>query len=320
MYFHYPLTWFIYFSAGLFLLIYCIYFLRINLIAKKIRSTIRFRIYIKFILRIFIFASVLFALLGPSFGDSKKTVVIHSKNILFLLDVSLSMNTRDISPSRLEKAKTVINNIVKQNPDDQYGLILYASGAAVQCPLTNDDETFSLFVQTANPAIFDHAGSNPYDGFRLSQQYITTYNKEHTKKTTILVVLTDGEETETNISTLLKEPAFSEILIVGIGSKIGGRIPYSKTYKKDKNGNYVLSILNHESLQKLSKALSAKYVEISDSDNREPELYAGIRNYKGSEEGLSKIEVAGNKYFYFLILALFFICIDVIFTIKTTEI
>ena len=320
MYFHYPFTWFIYIAAGIFLSVYGIYFIRINLIAKKIRSIIRFRIYIKFTLRLFTLTAVLFALLGPSFGESKKEVLIHSKNILFLMDISLSMNSRDISPSRLEKAKIVIHNIINQNPNDQYGLILYTSGADIQCPFTNDAETFSLFLQTASTSLFNHAGSNPLDAFRLSQRYLSNYNKEGNQKPTILVLITDGEGIDPSVDPIAKESPFSEIIIVGIGSTTGSRIPYLKSFKKDKSGTFVLSILHSESLQSLSQLISGSYFEISDAENTEPSLYARIRNYQGSMEGFSKIEVADNKYFYFLILALVLAITDIIFTIKTTEI
>ena len=138
MHFHTPISWFIYASVGIFLLINIIYFFRISRIAKKTRATLRYRIYIKFGLRCIAISCLLIALLGPSFGKSKSEITIRSKNILFLLDVSLSMDARDVSPSRLEKAHTILHNIVNQNPTDQYGLIAYASGAAMQCPFTFD--------------------------------------------------------------------------------------------------------------------------------------------------------------------------------------
>src|SRR6478609_911409 len=102
MHFHSPISWFIYISVGLFLLINGIFFLRINNIAKKTRANIRFRIYIKFALRSIVLACIVLAIMGPSFGKNKSNIVVQSKNILFLLDVSLSMDTRDVSPSRLE--------------------------------------------------------------------------------------------------------------------------------------------------------------------------------------------------------------------------
>ena len=319
MYFHYPAHWFIYVAAGIFLLAYIVYFFRINLIAKKIRSSIRARVYIKFVLRSLIFSLVLFALLGPSFGDSKKEVVIHSKNILFVLDVSLSMDTRDVSPSRLEKARTIIHNIVDQNVNDTYGLMLYASGASLQCPFTTDDKALLLFTQTATTSAFDHTGTNTGDALREAKVYTANYKKNGDAKPTLMVLLSDGEgiNEQTLHSLDDKRDLFSNISIIGIGTESGARIPFQKKYKTDASGNYVVSHLNRETLQELSKSMDGLYYEVSDTKDEEPALYNAIRNFKGKEESASKLVVAGNKFYYFLTAALILILIDVLFTVKT---
>ena len=265
------------------------------------------------------FTCVLIALLGPSFGKNKSNVSIQSKNILFLLDVSLSMNTRDVSPSRLEKAHTIINNIVNQNPTDQFGIVAYTTGASIVCPLTYDSETFLVFAHTASTSMFDNTGTNTYDALRLSNEYLSTYNKEGNTKPSIVLLLTDGESIDENTSRN-KIDAFSSFNIIGIGTETGGKIPYQKTYKKDSNGDYALSLLQRESLKNLTTVTQANYYEVSDLQNNEPALYSNIRNYKGESSGISKIDVTGNKFYYFLYIALGLIILDVLITIKTIEI
>lgn len=319
MHFHSPISWFIYISVGLFLLINGIFFLRINNIAKKTRANIRFRIYLKFVLRCLVLGCIVVALMGPSFGKNKSNIVVQSKNILFLLDVSLSMNTRDVSPSRLEKAHTIIHNIVNQNPTDQFGIIAYTTGASIVCPLTFDHETFLVFEKSATTSMFDNTGTNTFDAIRLSNNYLNTYNKEGNTKPTLVILLTDGEGINSDME-LHKTEAFSAFTIVGIGTEIGGRIPFQKTYKKDKNGEDVLSTLQRKNLQNLTNTTKATYYEVSGSQNNEPALYSAIRNYKGESSGISKIDVTGNKYYYFLYVALGLIILDVLITIKTVEI
>ena len=319
MHFHTPISWFLYVTVGLFLLINSIFFLRINAIAKKTRSNTRFRIYIKFALRSVAIGCMLIALFGPYFGKSKSDLVVRSKNILFLLDVSLSMNSRDVSPSRLEKAHTIIHNIVNQNPTDQYGLIAFASGASVQCPLTFDNETFLVFTQTTNSSLFDHTGTNTYDALRTANNYLSAYKKEGNTKPCLVILLSDGEgitaETETTNTS-----AFTSFMLVGIGTEMGSRIPYYKTYKKDPAGNDVISILERNALKGLATTTKATYYEVSNKQNNEPALYSAIRNFKGDNEGISKIEIAGNKFYYFLYIALGLMILDVLITIKTVEI
>lgn len=319
MHFHYPISWFIYISVGLFLLVSIVFFFRITNISKKIRSSIRGRIYIKFAMRSLALGCMLIALLGPSFGKNKSEVTIRSKNILFLLDVSLSMNARDVSPSRLEKAHTIITNIVNQNPTCQFGLIAFASGASLQCPLTFDSETFLVFTQTATSSLFDNTGTNTYDALRLSNNYLTSYKKEGNTRPNVVLLLTDGEGITKEAETINTD-AFSVFNIVGIGTELGSRIPFQKTYKKDKNGEDVLSMLQKESLNNLTSTTSAHYFEVSDKQNNEPALYSNIRNYKGENEGVIKIETAGNKYYYFLIVALTLIVLDILITVKTVTV
>lgn len=319
MHFHSPISWFIYIAVGLFLLINGVFFLRINNIAKKTRANIRFRIYIKFALRSIVLGCIVLALMGPSFGKNKSNIVVQSKNILFLLDVSLSMDTRDVSPSRLEKAHTIIHNIVDQNPTDQFGIIAYTTGASIVCPLTYDHETFLVFQQTATTDMFDNTGTNTFDAIRLSNNYLNTYNKEGNTKPTVVVLLTDGEGIHEDMQ-LNKTDAFSAFNIVGIGTEMGSRIPFQKTYKKDQNGEDVLSILHKESLLKLTSSTNATYYEVSSKQNNEPALYSMIRNYKGESSGITKIDVTGNKYYYFLYIALGLIILDVLIIVKTVEI
>jgi Ca-activated chloride channel family protein len=296
-----------------------IFLLRIYTIANRTRSTIHLRIYIKFAIRTIVLACMIIALLGPSFGKYKSNVVVQSKNILFLLDVSLSMDARDVSPSRIEKAHTIINNIVNQNPTDQFGLIAYSTGAAIVCPVTSDHETFLVFEKTATTSMFDNTGTNTYDAIRMSNDYVHTYNKNGNTKPTVIVLLTDGEGIDLDVPITATDE-FSSFNIVGIGTEKGARIPYLKSYKRDKNGEEVISSLHRDNLFYITGTTNASYYEVSSIQNNETTLYSVIRNFKGENSGLTKIDVAGNKYYYFLYVALILVIFDVLITVKTVKI
>ena len=135
----------------------------------------------------------------------------------------------------------------------------------------------------------------------------------------MVLLLTDGESIDENTSKH-KIDAFSSFNIIGIGTETGGKIPYQKTYKKDSNGDYALSLLQRESLKSLSTITEANYYEVSDQQNNEPVLYSNIRNYKGESSGITKIDVTGNKFYYFLYIALGLLILDVLITVKTIEI
>jgi len=135
-----------------------------------------------------------------------------------------------------------------------------------------------------------------------------------------VLLLTDGEGITPEATSVTTTDAFSAFNIVGIGTELGSRIPYQKIYKKDKNGEDVYSMLQKESLKTLTSSTSANYFEVSDKQNNEPALYSSIRNYKGDNEDVIKIETAGNKYHYFLIVALTLIILDILITVKTVTI
>lgn len=229
------------------------------------------------------------------------------------------MDARDVSPSRIDKAHTIIHNIVNQNPTDQFGLIAYSTGAAIVCPLTSDHETFLVFEKTASTSMFDNTGTNTYDAIRMSNEYVRAYNKNGNTKPTLIVLLTDGEGIDLDVPITATDE-FASFNIVGIGTEKGARIPYLKSYKRDKRGEEVISTLHRDNLFYLTGTTNASYYEVSTMQNNEPTLYSVIRNFKGENSGLTKIDVAGNKYYYFLYIALGLLMLDVLITVKTVKI
>jgi len=131
----------------LFVVLCLLYVIRVARIGRALNTPFH-RIFIKLALRTAAFGLLLFAFLGPSYGDSKKEIKSVGKDIMICVDLSKSMDAFDIQPSRLEKIKFEMKKIVDAFSSDRIGIIIFSSEAFMQCPLTYDQNALNLFIET----------------------------------------------------------------------------------------------------------------------------------------------------------------------------
>ena len=129
---------------GAFILLYALYIFRVIRAARALNSGYR-RVLYKVLLRAAFFALLIISLLGPSFGETQREIKSIGKDIFICVDLSESMNAFDIQPSRLEKLKFELKQIVEAFSSDRIGLIMFSNEAYVQCPLTYDKSALNLF-------------------------------------------------------------------------------------------------------------------------------------------------------------------------------
>lgn len=307
----------------LFIIFYSIYIVRIYRINKKIEVSIKKVIY-KLILRSFYFFLMIIALLGPSFGDNKKEVNIVGKDIMILVDLSESMNADDIKPTRLEKVKFEMKKIIDQFSSDRIGIIMFSSEAYVQCPLTYDKNALNLFIETLNTSLVPNSGTDFGPALELSLSKLedeTSNNKEINSK--VIILISDGEDFGEDTESSLEQIKSSSIKLfsVGIGSTKGSKILLRNgKFKKDNEGNDVITKLNSNSLKETASYTGGKYFEISNEMNQTDNLISEIVNIKGDYIESKTVDVTENKYFYFLFSALILMLIDFTFSFKIISI
>lgn len=302
-----------------FIILYGTYIIRIWLISRKMKSEFK-RVFYKFLIRSFYFFLLIIALLGPSFGNFKKEVKSISKEIYIVVDISLSMNAEDIQPSRMEKVKQELVKIIKKFNSDRIGLIVYGSSAFIQCPATFDQSALTLFIESLHSDLLAQGGSDLSKGLQLAlDQHISAQSNNPNK---VILLFSDGEDFGKNSKEVAKEIRKNNIqlMILGIGSDKGGKIPVYGTYKKDEEGNTVITALNRENLIELGEAAEGKYFEISEHLNETDFLIKAVTQLEGTVSDTREIEASANKYFYFLLIALFFIIMDVLITVRTVKI
>lgn len=319
-------TWLEFSFVSIFILAYVLYLRRFWIVARKLRSRKRLVI-IKLTLRTIYFLLIIFALLGPSFGYGKKLVKAIGKDIYLLVDVSKSMDCRDIQPSRLEKVKKELDDFLKVFDSDRVGLITFAGETALKSPLTYDKTALNMFIQTLNTNLFEKQTTDFYEALDLVLQRFTKIeNANSEKQAKVVVILSDGEDFSTSTQSILKDFKNQSIRIftVGVGTITGSKIPsnpQARTYIKEENGKLAISKLNYKKLINIAEVSNGKYFELSSTKKNEmPLLIKTIQDIKGQELDVRSIDVSYNKYDYFLWIALILMVLDFIFVVKVLKI
>ena len=241
---------------------------------------------LKSLLLIGFFASGIVAAARPQWGT--KLEVVHRKGIdmIMALDTSYSMNTEDIAPNRLEKAKGEIRGLIQKSEGNRIGLVCFAGAATVQCPLTLDQGAVNLFLDSAG------AGMIPEPGTSLASAIETATTAFIAKETKykVLVLFTDGEDLEGQVDKAASRAKEAGVIIyaVGIGTSQGMPIPIRNAkgeveYRKDPEGNVVVSRLDERSLAKIASATGGRYFRATTSENEIEALYDDISGLEKKE-------------------------------------
>ena len=305
--------------VSLFLMFYFLYLVRIYKINQQIKVNLK-AVFMKFILRVTFFTLLIISLLGPNFGIKEEKVEVVGKDIMIAVDLSESMNANDIQPSRIEKVKFEIKKIVDEFSGDRIGIIMFSGEAFVQCPLTYDKNALNLFVETLNTGLVPNSGTDFGPPLELGLSKLQDENSgDNDFKSKIIILFSDGEDfgedTDQSIEKI-KENSL-KLFSVGIGTDEGTKILDDfGNFKKDNEGNDVITKLNSSSLRETADKTGGKYYEISKNKNEINQMITEIKNIKGDIIDQQTSNISENKYFYFLLSALILVAIDFIFVSK----
>lgn len=253
---------------------------------------------------------LILALAQPIYGKKKVAGTSESLELVVALDISNSMNARDISQesSRLEIAKRALIQLVNNLHGEKIGVTLFANSAFVQLPLTRDYAAAKLFIQEIETAMISSQGTNIAEALEVS---VDMFSKERTTKGIILV--TDGENHERNPDEILTKIKTDKIQlsVLGIGTTQGGLIPKNPNrpelgYKSDALGKTVLSKLNPSFLTKIAKKGGGKSSVSSDEFPNLSELLTQINQMKRTKIDTLEFDIKQERYQIPLFLSLFF--------------
>ncbi|MBN1219823.1 MAG: VWA domain-containing protein [Anaerolineae bacterium] len=243
----------------------------------------RWRMALWFVALIF----VIMALARPRWGSQVEYIERQGVEIMVALDVSESMLAEDLKPNRLERAKLEISELMDRLEGNEIGLVLFSGVAFVQFPLTSDFTTARMFLEAAQPGIISRFGTALAEAIRIA---MTGFNEERATQK-VIILLTDGEDHEGDVMAAAEEAAEQGMLIytIGFGSPNGEPIPiYGGQdeligYKKDRQGEVVLTKLDETTLQQIALTTNGRYYRAA-ADGREVGFLAGaISNLQTTE-------------------------------------
>lgn len=281
-------------------------------------------IWVKFVLRHLYLILLIIAILGPSFGAMKKEIKTIGKDLYIAVDLSSSMNATDVQPSRLEKSKLEIQRLINRFNSDRIGLIIFGDDAYIQSPLTYDQNALQLYTRTLHTRLLPHNGTNYEPVLQMALEKFGELGNSPAaeQKARVLVLITDGENFGDKTEQLAEQLGEQNIRVytLGVGTTDGSRIPQGSRFKRDNDGNVIVTKLQPEPLVKLAEITNGQYFEVNDRLSEVSKLISAINNIEGEMRESKTIDVTANKYIYPLALALILILLDALITIKIVRI
>lgn len=230
-----------------------------------------YRPWVKLGLAVFAFALLVVMLARPQMG----TKITHEKRngieAVIAIDVSNSMMAQDVVPSRLEKSKLLIENLVDHFTHDRIGLVVFAGDAFVQLPITTDYVSAKMFLQNIDPSLVATQGTDIAKAINLSMRSFSQ-QKDIGKA---VIVITDGEDHEGGALEAAKAANDKgvRVFILGIGSTKGSPIPLQEGgYLTDRNGQTVLTALNETMCKEIAQAGKGTYIHVDNTNDAQEKL------------------------------------------------
>lgn len=278
---------------------------------------------LKFVLLTLAFIFLVIGLTNPQVGTKYEKVQRKGVDLVVALDVSKSMLAEDIKPNRLRRAKQFISRMFNNLANDRVALIIFAGNAYLQMPLTVDYAAGNLFLNAVNTNIVPTQGTAIGDAIELAlESFENTEQKYRT-----IVLLSDGENHQGDAQEMAQKAARqgAKIFTIGVGTQQGSPIPVEKgggqtDYKRDDEGNIVLTKLNEDMLRKVAVRGDGKYFNLSGTQEVEKALMdeiASLEKKKFEERVFTDFE---DQYQYFLLAGFILLFIEFLISERRSHI
>ena len=242
-----------------------------TLLKELMPDVSRFRPWVKFLLLITALSSLTLALARPQFGSKISHEKRNGIEAIIALDISNSMLAQDVQPSRLDKSKLMIENLINSFINDKIGLVVFAGEAYVQLPITSDYVSAKMFLSDITPNLISAQGTDIARAIRVSLSSFT--QQKGVGKAIILI--TDGEDNEGGALEAVKEAKEKgvNVFILGVGDSKGAPIPLGNgEYLKDNHGQTVMTALNENMCKEIAQAGSGTYIHIDNTSLAQEQL------------------------------------------------
>lgn len=226
---------------------------------------------VKFWLMLTAIALLIVMLAQPQMGTKINQEQRQGIEVIIALDISNSMKAEDVTPSRLDKSKMLVENLVDNFTNDKVGLTVFAGNAFVQLPITSDYVSAKMFLQNIDPSLIAAQGTNLAEAIELSSKSFTKQDKVGRA----IIVITDGEDHEGGATEAAKEAKKNgmRVFVLGVGSPKGSPIPDGNGgYMKDNTGQEVMSALNEDMCKQIASAGGGAYIHVDNNNIAQQQL------------------------------------------------
>ena len=236
----------------------------LDLVKKLSPEKSVFKPILKLVVLLLALVGIILGLVNPKIGTKMETVKREGIDIVFAMDMSKSMLAEDVAPSRLEKSKQIVSQIINQLGSDRIGIVAYAGSAFPVLPITTDYGVAKMFLQSMNTDIVSSQGTSLDEAIKLS----ATYFDEKSKTSKLLIMISDGEDHSEGAESAAEEAnkMGMKIIAIGVGTEKGSTIPLRvngvvESFKRDNNNEVVITKLNKVGLTTIAKATKGGYVD-----------------------------------------------------------
>jgi Ca-activated chloride channel family protein len=255
-----------------------------------------YRVHVKFYLLLAGITAVIFLLARPQYGSKLETVKHKGSEIMIALDISNSMLAEDVLPNRLERSKQIISRMIDGFENDKIGLVVFAGDAFIQLPITSDFVSAKMFMSSISPNLISRQGTSIGAAIHLSLRSFP--NIEGVGRS--IIVITDGENHEDDAVTAAKQAAEQGVTVhvIGVGNPNGAPIPIEGTsgFRKDMDGNVVMTKLNEQMGREIAEAGNGIYVRADNSNSALRAISDELKNMSSSEIETKKVTEYNEQF------------------------
>ena len=289
----------------------------INLLNQLMQSHSIFRKKIKNTFFVLAITFLIIGLSNPQVGTKMEEVKREGVDLMIAIDLSYSMMAQDIKPNRLERAKQAISRLIDKLEGDRIGLVVFAGEAYVQLPITTDYSAAKLFLSTVNTSIIPTQGTKIGNAIDLCSK---SFDKENAQSKAIIII-TDGETHDEEAIESAKKAKEEGIYIhtLGMGLTKGGPIPiynkYGSTseFRKDRQGNVIITKLNESMLEEIALAGEGTYIRANNSKSGLSSLFEEINKMEKKEIGTMIFTNYKDRFQIFIGISLVLLILNLFF-------
>jgi Ca-activated chloride channel family protein len=294
----------------------------LDLVKKLSPEKSVFKPILKLVVMLLALVGLIFGLVNPKIGTKMETVKREGIDIVFAMDVSKSMLAEDVAPSRLEKSKQIVSQIINQLGSDRIGIVAYAGSAFPVLPITTDYGVAKMFLQSMNTDIVSSNGTSLDEAIRLS----ATYFDEKSKTSKLLILISDGEDHSDGAEDAAEEATKlgMKIITIGVGTEKGSTIPLRvngivESFKRDNNNEVVITKLNKEGLTTIAKATKGGYVDGNNTKEVLDYVKNALDNIQKTEFESTQMANFQSQFQWFLGFAFALLFLDVFLLERKTK-